>query len=692
MIYKVYFANAGIATTGLTPVFATYKKVSDGSDVTKPTITEIGAGWYKFTATPTEDIIGVIDGGATLTGADRFVPVDVTAQDPYLDEPISLVASLVESQRGAHTWQGNFFYVDPVNGDTHANGARGGKSDPYSLVQDCLDNAVTDSNHDVIFLISGASGGATTLTEDVIINKRYVFLRGPGRDFIWTRSGAGDTVSITADGVEISGVQIFTDSVGAGNGIDIAGADFVKIHKCWLNDTRGDAINISNSDNAQILNNHLQLSGQSGAGHGIVVDSAGGSSQYPIIQGNVIQHVAGDGIKLLGGNVEHSTIKDNVVQDCDGFGINIGAGVVEAFLVDNKLALNDSGDINDNGTDTSLHNNKTTEDAVWDELLTGSLHNIPSSAGKRLRNASSIVIIDGTCPSAPLQSNQIVLNGDASVNDGAYDPAMISIVLGTGIGQTRLILQYDGSTKTATVDRNWKIDPDDTSEYRIASHPGREHVNEGMARAGAASTITLNVLGSADDNAYNGQVIFLRSGTGEDQARKVTAYNGTTKVATVDRAWDVTPDNTTGYVMLPTGYFIGGVGSVIVVPLTAVTNATFQPGQTIEVVVGNKGLVATVALEGDWTSYSFRFSAKDEPDSSAFAIGPDDVAGSDVNIGVDADGNTITTVGLRFAEGDLDIEAAVYVAELTADTGDSSGADLISTIQFPLKVIEGLIG
>ena len=53
MIYKVYFANAGVATTGLTPVFATYKKVSDGADVTKPTVTEIGAGWYKFTAAPT---------------------------------------------------------------------------------------------------------------------------------------------------------------------------------------------------------------------------------------------------------------------------------------------------------------------------------------------------------------------------------------------------------------------------------------------------------------------------------------------------------------------------------------------------------------------------------------------------------------------------------------------------------------
>ena len=135
-----------------------------------------------------------------------------------------------------------------------------------------------------------------------------------------------------------------------------------------------------------------------------------------------------------------------------------------------------------------------------------------------------------------------------------------------------------------------------------------------------------------------------------------------------------------------------GVRSVNIVPLTAVTNSTFQEDQVVEVVVGNKGPLFTLSLSGDWTSYSFRYSAKDEPDSSAFAIGPNDVDPSDVVLGADADGNVITTVQIRFAEGDLDIDAAVYTGELTADTGDSSGSELISTLQHPLKVIEGLIG
>jgi hypothetical protein len=37
------------------------------------------------------------------------------------------------------------------------------------------------------------------------------------------------------------------------------------------------------------------------------------------------------------------------------------------------------------------------------------------------------------------------------------------------------------------------------------------------------------------------------AGTGQGQSRVVTAYNSTTKVATVDRAWDTTPDGTSQY-------------------------------------------------------------------------------------------------------------------------------------------------
>ncbi|MCP5018925.1 MAG: hypothetical protein GY938_27155 [Ketobacter sp.] len=192
----------------------------------------------------------------------------------------------------------------------------------------------------------------------------------------------------------------------------------------------------------------------------------------------------------------------------------------------------------------------TVADAVWDEILTGATYNTPTSAGRRLRELAGTIIISGTAATGT--SNTITLDGDASTSDGAYDPAMVYIVAGTGLGQTRNILDYVGSTKIATVDRNWRTNPDATSEYIIGASAGREHVNEGLAQAGTSSTITLNASASASDDAYINQTVFIRSGTGEDQARIVTDYNGTTKVATLGDNWAVTPDTTSGYVMLPT--------------------------------------------------------------------------------------------------------------------------------------------
>jgi hypothetical protein len=194
-------------------------------------------------------------------------------------------------------------------------------------------------------------------------------------------------------------------------------------------------------------------------------------------------------------------------------------------------------------------------DAVWDEILTGASHNIATSAGRRLREVASSVIWSGTAQGSGTGTNQIQLDTGASATDNAYDPAIISIIGGTGAGQTRLILQYSGTTKTATVDRDWKVNPSTDSEFIITGDPGREHVNEGLAQGGTANTITLNALASSTDNSYVGQIVFIRSGTGADQVGYVTAYNGTTKVATIQHGqnggnWGTTPDTTSAYVML----------------------------------------------------------------------------------------------------------------------------------------------
>ena len=195
-------------------------------------------------------------------------------------------------------------------------------------------------------------------------------------------------------------------------------------------------------------------------------------------------------------------------------------------------------------------------DAVWNAILTGATYNLPGSAGRRLRQVAASIIWTGTAQGAGTGNNQIQLDTGASSVNGIYDPSVIFIEAGTGAGQCRLILQYNGATRTATVDRDWRINPDDTSEFVIIGNPGRDSVNEGLAQAGSATTITLNANASSVDDCYNGQMIFIRSGTGQDQLAVVTDYVGSTKVATIkthtnNGQWATIPDTTSAYVMMP---------------------------------------------------------------------------------------------------------------------------------------------
>jgi len=74
-----------------------------------------------------------------------------------------------------------------------------------------------------------------------------------------------------------------------------------------------------------------------------------------------------------------------------------------------------------------------------------------------------------------------------------------------------------------------------------------------QAQAGAAGSITLAAAASAIDDFYKGMTVVLYTGTGAGQARSITAYNGTTKVATVDPNWATAPDATSWYVIVTAG-------------------------------------------------------------------------------------------------------------------------------------------
>lgn len=73
------------------------------------------------------------------------------------------------------------------------------------------------------------------------------------------------------------------------------------------------------------------------------------------------------------------------------------------------------------------------------------------------------------------------------------------------------------------------------------------HHDSGTLQAGSSLTVTLKATASATDDIYNGMYVNITGGTGSGQTRLIEDYNGTTKVATVEEAWTVTPDATSTY-------------------------------------------------------------------------------------------------------------------------------------------------
>lgn len=64
-------------------------------------------------------------------------------------------------------------------------------------------------------------------------------------------------------------------------------------------------------------------------------------------------------------------------------------------------------------------------------------------------------------------ANTITLDAGASAIDSFYVYQLVYIVSGTGAGQALLITSYVGSTKVATVNQNWYVQPDSTSVFAI---------------------------------------------------------------------------------------------------------------------------------------------------------------------------------------------------------------------------------
>lgn len=120
-------------------------------------------------------------------------------------------------------------------------------------------------------------------------------------------------------------------------------------------------------------------------------------------------------------------------------------------------------------------------------------------------------------------------------------------------------------------------------------------IRENTAQGGSFTSITLDAGASSQTDQYAGNWVVLTGGTGSGQTAQITAYNGTSKVASV-YTWAVAPDSTTTFRILQTpipsvnvfvvsssaGSSIGNsVWSTAARTLTAATNITSTGGTTV---------------------------------------------------------------------------------------------------------------
>jgi hypothetical protein len=103
------------------------------------------------------------------------------------------------------------------------------------------------------------------------------------------------------------------------------------------------------------------------------------------------------------------------------------------------------------------------------QVITNTAETLTPSAvsGNITLTASSSKHDTGTAQGG--NTTTITLKSASSGSDDYYNGLYITITGGTGAGQTRIITDYVGATKVATVDSAWTTSPNSTSTYSIVS-------------------------------------------------------------------------------------------------------------------------------------------------------------------------------------------------------------------------------
>ena len=253
------------------------------------------------------------------------------------------VRQTIESQRGHHTGCGAIFYVKKGGNDSNA----GTYAAPFLTIQAAL-NACTANAHDTVVVLGVTGSSPSSFSEAITMSKAYVFLRGMGRDTkITTAGAASSTITISANGCEVSGLWVNNTGAGATNGIETAsGSDFAWLHHLSI-DGAATGVLVTAGTNSIIENNWINDC----ATAGINLAQGGAVGLHTSILHN---HIDGSaiGVNFAGSDSTEAVARYNNIAGCTT-GLIVAAGAVRVQVTDNRFAGNTTN-WTDAGTNTNL--------------------------------------------------------------------------------------------------------------------------------------------------------------------------------------------------------------------------------------------------------------------------------------------------------------------------------------------------
>lgn len=218
-------------------------------------------------------------------------------------------------------------------------------------------------------------------------------------------------------------------------------------------------------------------------------------------------------------------------------------------------------------------------DAVWDELLTVATHNVATSAGRRLRQVSSIISEGATVNDAGATTTTFITTLTSAVDD-FYNDELLIFTSGALIGQARPILDYNGTTKAVTLSEALTSAPADGVSFDVqATHI---HPTSQIASAVWQDTTAgdFTVASSIGKSLYTSGAVPGAAGglfiAGSNAATTVNITgNLSGSVGSVTGAVGSVTGNVGGNVT-------GSVGSLAAQAKTDVNSAVFDVANTIE--------------------------------------------------------------------------------------------------------------